>query len=423
MSLYWEYSKYANDVNYFAHNEDGRCTLTVALTCSLYFWNGHTQPVREGLIECFERFEQIFKGKLNWVMPPENLSVRAQEVKIDHPKLPKFRNYVQSLGENDSIAWYVSGGKNAEEACDCFMGCLVNAKWWFETYGDMSYIHFAIPILADTPEQTNLKLFQEFVNFCCSRLHPVNGLAGVSSIIPYNSGQYQGDELELQNRYYGLNVMTTDYRQTEKIGLKTTSWLTILGPEMQQQAREKGISLDTAWQAEPRIRQYKLGETLVIQAGAEPRLAPVTKAKPEPYKKVNDVLKPLRVKEACLHIGTFSNQVEFDTPLSTRWLTRLDDDGQWPAFPDWVNYHGVDESISDELTGDEPPIKESIAVKIVPDVGVGDICPASGMWYCKGVSPETGIYMRKGDIMPGQSYSKEQRETIVWTLIKPIENT
>ena len=355
MSLYWEYKKYANDVNYFANDEDGRCTLTVALTCSLYFWNGHTSEVRMKLVECFERFEQLFKDRLNWVMPPEQLVTRLHEIKIDNPKLPTFRNYVLSLNADEPIEWYVSGGKSAEEASDCHIGCLVEAKWQFETYGDTSYIHFAIPILANEPEQTNLKLFQEFVNFCCSKLHPVNGLAGVSSIIPYNEGKYQGDEFELQNRYYGIHVTTPSYRlfNNHKY-LLNTQWLTILGSQMQQQAQVQGISLDSAWRNEPRIRQYRIGQTLIIQAGTEPRLAPVTKGKPLLYKKVNDVLKPLRIKEACLHIGTSSNQVEFDTPLSAKWLSRLDDDGQWPAFPDWVNYHGVDETISDELTGDEP---------------------------------------------------------------------
>ena len=43
------------------------------------------------------------------------------------------------------------------------------------------------------------------------------------------------------------------------------------------------------------------------------------------------------------------------------------------------------------------------------------------MWYCEGVSPEAGIYMRKGDIMPGQSYSKKRQETMEWRLLKAID--
>jgi hypothetical protein len=44
------------------------------------------------------------------------------------------------------------------------------------------------------------------------------------------------------------------------------------------------------------------------------------------------------------------------------------------------------------------------------------------MWYCKGVSPETGIYMRKGDPMQAQSYSKEQRDAMEWRLLKAIDD-
>jgi hypothetical protein len=54
---------------------------------------------------------------------------------------------------------------------------------------------------------------------------------------------------------------------------------------------------------------------------------------------------------------------------------------------------------------------------------VGEPCPTTGMWYCKGVSPETGIYMRKGDPMPGQSYSKVERDAMEWSLIKTVGNT
>ena len=54
---------------------------------------------------------------------------------------------------------------------------------------------------------------------------------------------------------------------------------------------------------------------------------------------------------------------------------------------------------------------------------VNEVCPRTGMWYCEGVSPEAGIYMRKGDIMPGQSYSKETQAQIEWHLIKPMDNT
>ena len=355
MSLYWEYKKYANDVNYFANDEDGRCTLTLALTCSFYFWNGHTPEVRRNLVDCFERFESVFKTQLSWVMPPEDLSIRNQEVKVNNPKLPKFRDYVTRVDENTPIEWHVSAGKGVEEASDCYIGCLVDAKWQFETYGDMSYLSFAIPIPTPPSEPTNLKLFQELVDFCCQKLHPVNALAGVSTVIPYDSGEYQGDEFQVQNRYYGLNTNNDDWDFKQNPSeLKTIQWLTILGPQMQQLAHNKGIALATAWQTESRIRQYYIGDILVIQAGDEPRLAPVTKGKPELYKKVNDVLKPLRIKEACLHIGTSSNQVEFDTPLSEKWLARFDNDGQWPAFPDWVEYHGIDETINDNLTGDNP---------------------------------------------------------------------
>ncbi len=73
-------------------------------------------------------------------------------------------------------------------------------------------------------------------------------------------------------------------------------------------------------------------------------------------------------------------------------------------------------------SGDYGSVVSSAALP-KPIAAVGAPCPATGMWFCAGVSPESGIYLRKGDPMPGQSYSQEQQETMEWRLIKPLENT
>lgn len=54
---------------------------------------------------------------------------------------------------------------------------------------------------------------------------------------------------------------------------------------------------------------------------------------------------------------------------------------------------------------------------------VGDPCPQTGFWQCKRLGGEQGLFLRKGDPMPGQSYSQAEREKMNWRLVKPVDNT
>jgi hypothetical protein len=87
-------------------------------------------------------------------------------------------------------------------------------------------------------------------------------------------------------------------------------------------------------------------------------------------------------------------------------------------------YH-IDETYQD------PPISKEFLIDpqsaneygTQPTAKFGDVCPATGMWYCKNVTTEQGIFMRKGDPMPGQSYRPEEREAMVWSLVKNLEQS
>ncbi|WP_133621435.1 hypothetical protein [Hydromonas duriensis] len=56
----------------------------------------------------------------------------------------------------------------------------------------------------------------------------------------------------------------------------------------------------------------------------------------------------------------------------------------------------------------------------VANLSVGDPCPQTGFWMCDQLGGEQGIFLRKGDPMPGQSFSAAERENMNWRLIKPV---
>jgi hypothetical protein len=51
---------------------------------------------------------------------------------------------------------------------------------------------------------------------------------------------------------------------------------------------------------------------------------------------------------------------------------------------------------------------------------VGDPCPQMGFWLCDQLGGDQGIFLRKGDPMPGQSFSKAEQEKMNWRLVKPV---
>ena len=52
-------------------------------------------------------------------------------------------------------------------------------------------------------------------------------------------------------------------------------------------------------------------------------------------------------------------------------------------------------------------------------IKVGDPCPQTGYWACEQLSGEQGIFLRKGDLMPGQSFKQEEQANMQWRLVKP----
>jgi hypothetical protein len=52
---------------------------------------------------------------------------------------------------------------------------------------------------------------------------------------------------------------------------------------------------------------------------------------------------------------------------------------------------------------------------------VGQICPQTGFWTTDVYGGAQGIFLRKGDKMPGHSFSKAEQEAMVWRLVKLVD--
>jgi len=158
----------------FQYVDGDRIVLTVGFTASFCFWQGHTPAKRQAVVECVEAFEAAYGDNLTWGCDPDSWETRW----LADSKLPRFRDYVRTLDEDDAIAWYVASGDDDEAANSYSLSCLTE-RGWME--GQMSSFRFQVPrsVIFDSAQQ---KVLSDFIYFCHARLQPFHGQAGFSTI-------------------------------------------------------------------------------------------------------------------------------------------------------------------------------------------------------------------------------------------------
>ncbi|WP_233863531.1 type VI immunity family protein [Paraburkholderia adhaesiva] len=414
MDTWTQYEKYRNDLTYTS--EDGMDVMVcVGLSGTFYFWGGETQPVREAIVRCFERFQELFGPRLKWVMPMEDAESENREVVPDN-NIASLRSYIATMDPDDLLSWRISGGSSWEEASDCYLVVLTAREWQVRTRNRLTWLNFAMPVEAVYGPQGNPRLFTDFIRFCCEQLNPWNGIAGLASLLPLTKGEAQTGEFDLLQRYFGLDAAASGFALTDDLQrhLKGTNWLTMFDdafPSTVTQEQWKTL------EATPGIRIWKAGRTWIVQAGDQPTLGPVPDGIPPLYKAVSDTLRPMRVTPLrAFHTGSMTGEIRFNERTAELWSQRFDAPGIWPPYPDQLGFHKVDETI-DEYAAQ--PAVEPVQQPAVepPRVTVlratpGEACPADGEWFSPIVKNK--VQMRKGEPMPGPKFNNLGE--VIWYL-------
>ncbi|WP_373864490.1 type VI immunity family protein [Paraburkholderia unamae] len=173
----------------------------------------------------------------------------------------------------------------------------------------------------------------DFVLACCNRLNATHGYAGFSLALPDEFARWQPYELELAERYFGLEIdvpvfvalMTEGWK-----GIKGVNWYTVLGSRYTEELG--GAQSIHSQLTDPAFRIYHLNSGgVVIRAGDGPQMAPVAKGLPPLYVAVNKIVRPARTtKVQSIGLASIGGELRFNDRLTDLWMRRFDAPGIWP---------------------------------------------------------------------------------------------
>lgn len=388
----------------FQYVDDDRIVVTVAFTASFCFWQGHTAAKRLALVECVEAFEAAYGDKLTWGRDPESWDT----VQLADNKLPRLRNYVSTLDEDDAIEWYVASGDEDEAANEYALSCLTERGWM---QGQMSLFRFQVPrdVAFDHNEQRKLS---KLLYFCHERLQPFHGQAGFAAVTSEQGTRWEPEELDVATRYLTLYIGDASDDTQGHNGLKGINWLTFIsdvlcerigGPQsFEQYCQQRGVT------------PQRSGQGYIVRAGDLPELGPVAEPPPDAYVKANAALRPLRNGNfGSMGSGSVNGELHFDRCTSDLWIRRFDAPGIWPP----ASFIGL---------GKQPlgkPPSKRIKLK------TGDTCAVHGRYRDPADDPDDEDAFRMvllpGDVAPyrlklGPHGEYLGRDAVTWELWKAL---
>jgi hypothetical protein len=414
MDVWTQYQKYRNDLIYKANDSD-MLKLCVGLSGTFYFWNGETRGARLAVMRCFERFQELFGSRLKWVVPNEDAESSGIEVKPDN-NISSMRVYIDKMDADDLLEWRISGGESWDEASDCYIAAFTIRQWQIKVRNPLSWLNFAMPVETAYGPGGNPQLFTDFIRYCCLQLRPWHGVAGLASLLPQDSFESLQGEFDLQQRYFGLDVVDGisslgNYLQHH---LKGANWLTMFDREFPAtMTQEQWQTLENT----PGIQIWQAGKTYVLQAGDQPTLGPVPDGIPPLYKVVSDIVKPMRLTPMrSFHIGSMTGAIHFNGRTSELWSQRFDAPGIWPPYPDQIEFNQIDGSV-DEYAAQpavaperQPPVETPprTVIRALP----GQPCPREGEWFSPLIKRQ--FHVRAGEPMPGPELTEQGM--VIWYL-------
>lgn len=306
----------------YAESGHDRLVLTVGLRASLYFWRGHTVPLRTALVECIEAYQDKYGAHLVWSMDPET----AEPVKLSATPSLSVRLRVEALDEDDSVEIYMSSAIDPKAVGEYRVEALTERGW---QQGRISLLTFTLPRV-HAFEPAMRADFLSLFRYCVNRLAPFHAHAGLAASSTYDQYEWQPEELDIATRYLGLYIEASFIDQASAArGFKSVDWMTYIGGVLAM--RTGGIDrLKEQFEREAIAVESVAGGVLVA-SGEAPELGPVGVEVPARLVRINHVLRPLRAGNiTSMAFGTFWAELQFNRCTSDLWLRRLDAPGIWP---------------------------------------------------------------------------------------------
>lgn len=318
----------------------------------VYFNDGHTKPVREALVKCYESYmaaiDEYAKvyAEAAGTEPPKAGPMRwFYEEGASPTAFDKARKFPRLAREQSSSALVVSQTTSADHklAAGFFAFGVFCFEDWQAAYG-LDTVEFSVPrrFLQLCPRVFE-KLFAEFV----TALPTVWGHAGVGVNLPPTGREANEASENFWSRRYGPGIDVGSPMGSETVTvrdrIKTVDWLTALNADLVSAVGGADkLTLPPDW-----FRKTPLDNGgLIIEAGPEPAAGiPLGKgippAPPAAYVILNRALRPIVAETSdILQSGTINSTAPLlNTRVATEaWLRRFDvPDDKLNEY--WVELH------------------------------------------------------------------------------------
>ena len=382
---------------------------------TIYFEGGSKPAGRQGLLACFDRFDEMFGEHL--------VSGKDEDLAKFSKKTPKgvekIRKAIIETPPYLAVSVIRSSADKPTTAPEYQIGAVTNIaapedyvspSGWTAPKGQeagLSLLKFSVPMELIT-RQGGVEQYELFLRHVCEQLDVRGGYGGLSAVTAYNYHNWQAQEWAIAERFSGVEIdacahlfkreyttdsyegdstdhMTAYYPHLQpgaKIGgwgfIKGVNWYTILGDLFVERLggdKELRKALDR-----DDILIERINHCVLVRAGPFPRLGAPEEGLPEPYVFVNKVLRVLRnPKPDGLHMYD-PHLPNADSKNVRKWEARFD--------------------LPDARPISEPP-------KVVPprprkrrnSVPGGDPCPEAGWWHTHAMQNSLR-YFKQGEIMP-----------------------
>ncbi|MBA1363901.1 type VI immunity family protein [Burkholderia gladioli] len=385
---------------------------------TIFFERGSQPDVRQGILDCFDRFDEMFGEYLKGGKDTD----LGKFTKRNANGIERIRRAISETPSYIQVGVLRSSAIDQDTAADYNIGVLTGIALQ-EDYvsptgrlrvpkgkeSGLSHLKFNVPMDLVVTIQ-GLAKYEEFLHYICEKLVVRGGYGGLAPVAAFSYHRYMPQEWALAERFSGLEIDSTAHLQKQEYDpvsyegeskddltaaydhlhpgakvarwgfIKGVNWYTILGELFidrlggEDAIRQKLDRSD--------IHIERANACLMIRAGDFPRLGAPEEGLPEPYVFVNSVLRVLRdPKPDALHTY-IPDLPSADVKNARAWAARFD----LPDAP----------PIPEPPTIVPQPVKREPARRSVRG---GSPCPEAG-WWLTPAKPGSRRYFEAGEIMP-----------------------
>ncbi|MFP6557089.1 DUF3396 domain-containing protein [Paraburkholderia sp. B3] len=362
----------------------------------LYFRNGHTPAVRQGLVKCFEEYRATIDEYTHALevaagqKPSKDVPLRwfytEGEQPVTYDKAPGFASLAKSVPADVALVATMTSADHKLATGFYEFAVFTIADWQSKLNRGLDALDFTVPraFLLQRPG-----VFQALFTAFAEALPTVHGHAGLAvNLPPMEREANEASEYYLARRY-GPGIDVGDPMAVGTVDLvgriKTVDWMVALDTDLVRAAGgASSLPLPPEWY----VRQPLGDGGLIIQAGAAPEsgisAGPGKPPEPPPaYVLLNAALHSLiPEKTDIIQSGTLDSTAPLlnTNVASEAWLRRFD------VPKESINDYWRELHTTPKVTSSKAAVAENIK-RLRQAMGLPDVAAPNGMGY-DGNSPD-----------------------------------